>query len=122
MAQNSPHEASGTWDVKRNIRIPSLEHSVDTTELIETLEAVSGVHEAEAEADTKKHYVTVIYDASKTDYRSIVHALEEMGYMASASWWTKILSSWYQFTDENAHDNANAPPSACCNKPPTRKK
>jgi copper chaperone CopZ len=118
MTHNSPHEPSGTWEVKRSIRVPSLQHPADTTKLIESIESVSGVHKAEAEI--KKHRVIVLYDASKTDYHSEVQALEEMGYTASATWWTKILASWYQFTDINAHDNA--PASACCNKPPTRKK
>jgi hypothetical protein len=35
-----------------------------------------------------------------------------------SNWWTRLKASWYQYTDTNARDNANAPPAACCNKLP----
>ncbi len=120
MAHNAPAQPSGAWEVTRGIKVPALRHAADAMQLTQALETSTGVHRAQAQVD--KQRIVVRYDATQTDYRSIVCILEETGYPPTKNWWARMLASWYQFTDTNARDNANAPPPACCNKPPRQQK
>ena len=65
-----------------------------------------------------KKQMTVDYDASRLSYQMIVDRLENIGFPASDSWWSRIKGGWYQYADSNLRDNAKAPPPTCCNKPP----
>ncbi len=69
-------------------------------------------------ADVKKHRAVVSYDVTVMDYRSIIAALEEAGFPPLDDWLSRVKGNWYRFTEENARENAKAPPPACCNKPP----
>lgn len=120
MADQSTQNASGSWEVNRAIPLPALQKSADATNLSQAVSALSGVHKAEA--DTEKHRLVLRYNSAEIDYLSIVHVLEEKGYRPSDSWWARMKAKWYQFTDVNARENANAPPPACCNKPPKGRK
>ena len=51
--------------------------------------------------------------------------LEDIGFPASESWWSRLKANWLQYLDENGRENANAPAAPCCNNPrgiaPTKK-
>ncbi|MEJ2453463.1 MAG: heavy-metal-associated domain-containing protein [Candidatus Thiodiazotropha sp.] len=107
---------SGPWEVRRRIRLPSLSHQADALAVEGVISALPGV--VTAVADVEKQRLDIRYDASRLNYLRIVEALEQTGFPALVSWWSRMKSNWYRFTDETARENANVPPSACCNKPP----
>ena len=107
---------TGTWDVRRRIRIPALAHAADAMAVERLLSALSGVRRVAA--DVAKRQVTVLYDATVLDYRSIEEELQNMGFLLLDTWWSRFKGVWFQYTDTNARENAQTRPSACCNKPP----
>ncbi len=106
----------GNWDVRRKIRIPALVHEADAMAVEAKVGSLPGVHAVTA--DITKRRVVVSYDVTVADYRSIIAALEEVGFPPLNDWLFRAKRSWYRFTEDNARENAKAPPSACCNKPP----
>jgi len=107
---------NGTWEVRRRIKIPALGHAADTMAIERELGALSGVRTVAA--DVAEHQVTVLYDTSVLDYRSIEDGLQNIGFPPSDTWWSRFKGGWFQYSDTNAKENAHARPSACCNKPP----
>lgn len=106
----------GAWEVRRRIRIPALrdpDTGVAVERLLSELPSLRAVGE-----DLPRQRVSVIYDASTLDYRTIIKALAQGGYPPLDSWWTRFMAGCYQYTDTNARENAAARPSPCCNKPP----
>ncbi len=69
-------------------------------------------------ADINKHRIVVCYNVTKTDYLTVLGALEDCGFPSVNSWLSRRKRDWYEFTETNAKDNSKAPPAACCNKPP----
>ncbi|MEN8176860.1 MAG: hypothetical protein ABFS23_13930 [Pseudomonadota bacterium] len=104
------------WAVRRRIQIPALQSAADAALIKRALAQVPG--SCETLADTRKHRILLCYDAARVDYRSIAKALTKAGYPPSSDPWTRMKARWYQYTDTNARDNANAPSAPCCNKPP----
>ena len=109
---------TGTWEVRRRIRVPVLGHTADTMAVERVLGALSGVRMVAG--NVAKRQVTVLYDAPVLDYRSIEEELQNMGFPPLDTWWSRFKGSWFQYTDTNARENANARPSPCCNKPPKK--
>lgn len=107
---------TGTWDVRRKIRVPALGHAEDAMAVERVLDAISGVRMVAA--DVAKRQVTVLYDATVLDYRSIEEGLQTMGFPPLDTWWSRFKGSCFQYSDTNARENAHVRPSACCNKPP----
>ena len=106
----------GTWEVRHRIDIPALVHEADAMVAERTIGSLSGVRKVAV--DLNKHQLVVRYDASQTDYQKIVDASTSIGFSPTDNWWSRFKSSWFQFVDTNVRDNAKAPPSPCCNKPP----
>jgi copper chaperone CopZ len=107
---------TGTWEVRRAIKVPALVQPADAMAVERAVSALSGVRKVAT--DLEKQQVVVRYDASQSAYQTIVEALEGSGYPPLKNWWGRVKGNWYQFTDANIRDNANAPLPACCNKPP----
>ncbi len=116
MQRSRTAKESGVWDVQRKIAIPKLAIDSDASVVIAALEALNGVRHVTAETEKKR--ISVAYDASQIDYRTIVATLHEVGFPPLNSWWTNFRGRLYQFTDSNARENANTPAPPCCNKPP----
>lgn len=107
---------SGPWEVRRKIKLQSMRHRADAMAIERALDDLPGV--VKAAADVEKNRVVVRYNASQQNYRNIVETMEKTGFPPLDSWWCRFKRNWYQFSDENARDNAKAPPPACCSKPP----
>lgn len=107
---------SGPWEVRRRIRMPSLTHQADGLAAERAVSELSGV--VAVIANVEKHRLDIRYDASRLNYLRIVETLEQTGFPPLVSWWSRMKSNWYRFSDETARENAQAPPPACCNKPP----
>ena len=103
-------------EVRRWIEIPALAGDTDVVMVEQAVNALPGV--ANVTADIARHRLMVQYDAAQLNYQSIIQALNSVGFPPSHDWRSRIRGSTYQFMDANARDNANAPPPACCNKPP----
>ena len=118
MKPRDPLKPAGAWEVRRRIRIPALADAADAAAAESALGRLPGVRGVAADARTRQ--VAVRYDASRTAYREIAAALESAGFPPAGNWWGRLRGGWYQFSDTNARENAQAPPPACCNKPPRR--
>ncbi|MEJ1354601.1 MAG: cation transporter [Candidatus Sedimenticola sp. (ex Thyasira tokunagai)] len=105
----------GAWDASHWINIPSLNHEADGLQIDHILKALSGVHEVNVSISTRKIYI--IYDQTQTDFQQIQEKLEEIGFPASNSWWSRKKADWFQYLDTNARANANAPTPPCCSNP-----
>lgn len=121
MMSASGNDSSATaWLVRRRFKIPALGEATDMPALTRAIEALPGVHEVRAEVARQR--LVVHYAASKTDYRALCAALTRLGYAVAQDRWSALRGAWYQFTDNNVRENAQAPAPACCNKPPRRKR
>jgi copper chaperone CopZ len=107
---------SGPWEVRRKIKLYSLGHAADALAVERALTELPGV--VKAVADVDKHRVEVRYDASQQNFQNIVETMENTGFPPLDNWWSRFKGNWYRFSDETARENAKAPQSACCNKPP----
>jgi len=116
MKSQDPMKPIGTWDVKRRIKIPALNHAADVLTVERAVSVLSGVRRMSS--DLEKQQVLVRYDASESSYQAIVEVLVNTGFPPLDNWWNRFKGNWYQYTDTNARENAVTPPSACCNKPP----
>ncbi|MES9906148.1 MAG: heavy-metal-associated domain-containing protein [Sedimenticola sp.] len=105
----------GVLDASHRINIPSLNHEADGQQIDRILKAVSGVHEVNISISTRKIYIT--YNQMQTDFEQIQEKLEEIGFPASSSWWSRKKADWFQYLDTNARANANAPTPPCCSNP-----
>lgn len=119
MAHDNSSNSSGVWDVRRRLVIPALTRKADASALHSALVSLDGVKGVIT--DIARSMLEVRYDASITDYRTVVTLLDERGFSPRRSWWSNLKGSWYQFLDSNARDNAHLPPPSCCNKPPRKR-
>ena len=109
---------NGPWEVRRTIKVPGLSRAADARQLELTLVEVPGVRQARAESERRR--VRIIYDITGCDYQGLERLLRDAGFVPPDSWWTRLKSSWYQYADSTGRENANAPQSPCCNRPPRR--
>ena len=116
MKREDALKPTGTWEVRRRIKIPALVHAADALAIERALGKLSGVRKAAANID--KHQVVVRYDITGSDYQTIVEVLENTGFPPLNNWWCRYKTKWFQYLDTNGRDSANAPISPCCNKPP----
>ena len=116
MDKSNAHQDKGTWDVRRHLKIPSLQHEADSLSVIAVVDTLPGVRQAEV--DLSHHRLLVCYDASLIDFQRIKTELEAAGYPTAADHWSRLREQWYRFVDTNMRENAHAPPPACCSKPP----
>ena len=113
---NTKAVSKGTWDVRRHIKVPLLNHPDAAVRVERELGETPGVQSIIA--NTEKRVLTVQYDASQLDYRSLILRLTRIRMHPLDNWWSRLKGSIFQYSDTNARDNAKAPPPACCNKPP----
>lgn len=109
-------KSTGTWEVKRKMKIPGLLHATNAEVVEHSLSQLSGVQKVIS--DVEKHQVTIRYDASRIDYAGIEKLLKDAGFPPLNNSWSRFKKNLYQFTDTNARNNANAPTRPCCNRPP----
>ena len=69
MKGRNPLKSGGTWEVKRQVRIPLLNSGCNTAELEQLMFALVGVRGVTL--DVAKHRITVRYDASQLDFQTI---------------------------------------------------
>jgi hypothetical protein len=116
MKSQDQMKPTGTWEVRRGFTLPALVQAANAAEIERLVGDLPGV--CKLSIDLEKHQIAVLYDASKTDYQTIVVTLQNSGFPPLDNWWGRVKGGWFQFTDTNARDNAKAPPPACCNKSP----
>ena len=76
----------------------------------------SGVAQIKVDASTNTLFVQ--YDMSKISYQQLINRLNEEGFIYKNTLWNHIKKAWIQYVDQIAHDNSQAQPKACCNRPP----
>ena len=116
MKRENSLKPEGPWEVRRKISLPSLRHAADGLAVERAIGEMPGVLGVAADAERRR--LVVRYNASRQNYRNILETAEKTGFPALDTWWSRFKRNWYRFTDENARDNAKAPPPACCSKPP----
>lgn len=115
---NEPQNVKSTesWEFTRSIPLLELNDPEDGERVEGMLRELPGV--LRADADARKHRIRVCYDPRRIFFEDLTEFLENNGYGLPKGRWQRIKAGWFGFTDQNARDNANAPPPACCNKPP----
>jgi len=105
----------GAWEVKRHFMLPAMTHERDGQVVTARLGRLPGVRGANA--DLRRHRLTVVYDITRLYYREILDILEEIGFPERESWWLHWKRNWLQNLDETGRENANTPAAPCCSKP-----
>jgi hypothetical protein len=109
-------EPRGPWEVVRRFRLPSLTTAADAQAIREVLEDKAGIEGYVLELPNRR--LRVRYDVNRIDYKTLLRLLEQAGHPLPPTWRNRLRASLYQYADDNARDNAKAPPPPCCNKPP----
>lgn len=107
-----------TWEVRRRIRVPSLSDPAAARRVEQVLGEIDGVRGVTT--NCSKHAISVRYLITATDYQSLERVLNTAGFPPASGHWARFRSSWLQSLDLTGRENADAPPPACCNKPPRR--
>lgn len=116
MTQNNTRPSSqGDWVVKRRFTLPTMAQESDTRVIAERLGRMPGVRGMST--DIERQRLTVAYDFIQTDCRTVLAALEEIGFPVADNRWARFKTNWYQYIDTNGRDNANAPAAPCCSNP-----
>ena len=108
---------SAVWKVNRRIKVPELINSNDKLLIEQAMSKLTGLESMDI--DINKQQLTVNYDASQLNFSTITKILHHIGKPPINNFWARVKASWYDYTDTNAKENANAPPPICCNKPPS---
>ncbi len=116
MDKSNAYQNKGTWDVRRHLKIPSLQHKADTLSVIAVVDTLPGVRQAEV--DLSHYRLKLLYDSSQVDFQRVKTDLEASGYPTAADRWSRLREQWYRFVDSNMRENSHAPPPVCCSKPP----
>jgi len=82
------------------------------------LKAASGIENVFF--DKNENILSVEYDLLKISYSQIENILSDQQVNRAQGIRQRLLSTWYDYLDDTARDNALAPPAGCCNKPPRR--
>jgi hypothetical protein len=70
--------------------------------------------------DSHKRQLQIEYDLLINSYSKFNDLLIVNNIYGKGDIKFKLQSIWYDYLDTTARDNAQAPPAACCNKPPRR--
>lgn len=68
--------------------------------------------------DNQGGELRITYDSSVLSFSRILAWLGEAGLTPINTWWFRLKSSFYDFTDSNCAAQAHARPKGCCNKIP----
>jgi len=109
-------KAENTPQIRATVKIPSLVDSAGAIQLEDLLRALPDIQRVKTE--WRRHRIVICYDPTRTAYETIIQALQNTKFSPSDTGWGRLKVKWFRFIDSNARDNANAPPPACCNKPP----
>lgn len=118
MGKAEAKSADAAWQFQRRFTIPSMGPEVDAQAVRSALAAQKGVREVRVWPERKR--LDVRYCATETSYARVRQWLLEQGLQPKNSWWQRMKAACYEFVEDNARENAKAPPPACCNKPPRR--
>ena len=83
MKTQDPTKPTGTWEVRRRIKIPASTNAADAM-AVGAVSALTGV--CKVATDVDKHQVVVRYDASRSAYQGIVEALKNAGFPPLDNW------------------------------------
>ena len=70
--------------------------------------------------DSTAENLLIEYDQLVLNFTGLLAILSELGINYKKGFVLNCRSSWYDYLDTTARENASAPPPACCNKPPKR--
>ena len=70
--------------------------------------------------DNTAENLLIEYDQLLLNYTGLLAILSGLGVSYKKGLIFNIHTSWYDYLDTTARENASAPPPACCNKPPKR--
>jgi hypothetical protein len=73
-----------------------------------------GVHEVEV--NYHHNSLRLVYDTSKVRFEDIEKCLMMAGYPVADTYWSRMRTAMYKFTDENAYYNAHSATHACCSQ------
>lgn len=82
------------------------------------LNSVTGV--IKTSYDSQDNSILFEYNLLKINYSDIEDIVIEQEICKSTGIRKKLLTTWFDYLDTTARDNALAPPAGCCNKPPRR--
>ena len=68
--------------------------------------------------DKQMGHLTMTYDAAKIVFSQILPRLAEAGINPVDTWWFRVKTAWYDFTDQNTAAQSYENPKTCCNKIP----
>ena len=88
--------------------------------VLDLLDTVAGV--ISTSYDRQDNSILFEYDLLKVTYSNIEDILIEQKMCQSNGIRKMLLTTWFDYLDTTARDNALAPPAACCNRPPRRTK
>ena len=105
---------------KRKIPILPSCNSNQIKGVLSLLDGVTGM--IKTSYDRQDNSILFEYDLLEITYSNIEGILIEQKMRQSVGIRRKLLRAWFDYLDTTARDNALAPPTACCNKPPRRTK
>ena len=105
---------------KRKLPILSGCSSNQVKTALSLLDTVTGV--INTSYDRQGNHILFEYDLLKITYSNIENIMIEQKMCQSTGIRKVLLTTWFDYLDTTARDNALAPPAACCNKPPGRTK
>ncbi len=115
MSRDNFIKMHGAWDTRHWISIPGFTHEADGLQIETHLLQLVGVQMVETNLDSK--CIRVTYDQTRTHFYEILSCLRDIGFEANQSWWWRKKATWFQYLDNNAKANANAPEPICCSDP-----
>ena len=99
-------KTQGPWEVRRELKIPSITQQKDTNALEQALMQVAGVRAMAF--DPSRHRLVVRYDITETDYESIERVAEAVGFSPAGGWLARRRSKWLQNMDVSRRETAGA--------------
>ncbi len=103
-----------SYPVHRTFKVAQTGTAARTLEAIK--QQLPGIQALELNMTTSKLAVT--YDAGVLSFPAILERLTLTGICPTNSWWFRLKSAWYDYTDRNVAELAHKRPKACCNKVP----
>lgn len=104
------------WVVKRRIPVVFPETASNDEIVKRLLELSNGV--VFADFNIIKGLLNIHYDVTQVVYGDILKEIQNNGEEIRDSYWFRWKKGWIEFAETNMRENAKAPPSTCCNKPP----
>lgn len=115
MEHREAREVGEAQCVQRRVKVPEPIIDRDAALLAERLGTLPGMRFVKVSAG--RRCLTVNYDVTQLDYRTVLDVLSGIGFPAEETRWSKLTSLWYQYLDENGRSNAGAPDAPCCSNP-----